>query len=50
VAPAPCGCLRLGHKVGDYRVADTSQREIVAAILGASTQPGRRPIAPTVHT
>jgi D-xylose transport system ATP-binding protein len=35
--------LRLGRKVGDYRVADTSQREIVAAILGASSQPGSRP-------
>ncbi len=28
--------LRLGRNAGDYRITDTSQQEIVAAILGAS--------------
>jgi D-xylose transport system ATP-binding protein len=32
--------LRLGRNAGDYRVADTSQRDIVAAIIGASSGPG----------
>jgi D-xylose transport system ATP-binding protein len=31
--------LRLGRNAGDYRVADTTQRDIVAAITGASTGP-----------
>ncbi|HEX9344019.1 MAG TPA: ATP-binding cassette domain-containing protein [Actinomycetota bacterium] len=36
--------LRLGRNAGDYRITDTSQQEIVAAILGAaSTIRPRRP-------
>ena len=31
--------LRLGRNAGDYRVPDTSQRDIVAAIIGASSGP-----------
>jgi D-xylose transport system ATP-binding protein len=33
--------LRLGRNAGDYRVADTSQKDIVAAITGASSGPVR---------
>jgi D-xylose transport system ATP-binding protein len=42
--------LRLGRNGGDYRVTDTSQQEIVGAILGASSILGdrraQRPAAP----
>jgi D-xylose transport system ATP-binding protein len=36
--------LRLGRNAGDYSVADTSQQEIVASILGA--RHARRPVTP----
>ena len=42
--------LRLGRNAGDYRVADASQEEIVAAILGApgllGARHARRPVSP----